>query len=76
MDISLAYKDKDALHDLCMSQTAANELYDETVNGGKYDPTIQRYRNLGLPMDEPHWERKYYPGGFVEEFWEDQRCNS
>ena len=71
----MTYRDKDMLHTLCESQKKINDFYGQATNGGKYDPTLPKYVNdLKLDPNEPHWERKVYPNGFIEEFWENQRC--
>jgi len=47
---------------------------DETKDAqGLYHPDNAKYAHL---EKEDHWERAYYANGFVEEFWEEQRCDS
>ena len=45
MTISLEYKDKDVLHEVCDSQAAVDALYAESVegSGGIYDSYNTRY---------------------------------
>ena len=74
--VAAEYRDKGALGDLCRSQAAITTLLGETTDGGAYDPANAQFAELGLDPSEPHWERAYYANGFVEEFWEAQRCNS